>query len=93
MTRSGEEVFAATLLKINPRGRGQSRPSSMSSWLDRMAHTEILELSLFNWAAVEIAVTMHEFDARGWMRGVRGGRNDGLMTSKVGGCWDKEGGR
>lgn len=24
MTRSGEEVFAATLLKINPRGRGQS---------------------------------------------------------------------
>lgn len=73
MTRSGEEVFAGTLLKINPRGRRQSRPLWMSSWLDRMAHTEILELSLFNWTVVEIAVTMHEFDAGGWVDEGSGG--------------------
>lgn len=73
MTRSGEEVFAGTLLKINPRARRQLRASWMSSSLDRMAHTEILELSLFNWAVVEIAATMHQFDARGWVDEGSGG--------------------
>lgn len=75
------EVFAATLLKIIPRGSEQSRLSSTSSWMDRMAHTEILELSLINWVGVvEIDVTMHRFDARWWTKSCERGTDDGVMA-------------
>lgn len=81
MTRFGEEVFAAVLLKINPRGSGQSRLSSMSSWVGTMAHTEILEPSLINWmGVVEIDVTMHRFDARWWAKSCGRGRDDELTA-------------
>lgn len=50
----------------------------MSSWMDRMAHTEMLELSLINWVGVvEIDVTMHRGNERWWTKSCGGGRDDG----------------
>lgn len=94
MTRFREEVFAAMLLKINPRGNRQSRLSLTSSWMDRMAHTEILELTLVNWAGVaEIDATMHRFDARWWTKSCGGGRTrDGWPANLVVGGMGKEAG-
>lgn len=60
--------------------------------MDRMAHTEILELSLVNWAGVvEIDVTMHRFDARWWTKTCGGGRTrDGWPANLVVGGMGKE---
>lgn len=76
---------AATLLKIDARDSGQSRLSSVSSWQDRMAHTEILGLSLINGAGAEIAATMHEVDARRWAKD--GGGRERRWVDGLEGWW------
>lgn len=60
-------MFAATLLKIDPRGSGQPRLSSMGRLYKRMGRTEILRVT--DWMGFEIAAAVHDCDARWWTRG------------------------